>query len=107
MRSYQILTVIGALFVIYDLFFAAHQLSISVLSINVFAIASIFIFRNNTKSIGIGLIVLNIIMFYAIGNFDLLRLRYPEMALFIAAAITALRYKNQNMTMSEYKANIV
>src|SRR5690242_17103595 len=31
MRSYQILTIIGALFVIYDLIFAARQLSISVL----------------------------------------------------------------------------
>jgi hypothetical protein len=55
---------------------------------------SMFIFKNNTKSIGIGLIILNIVMFQAIGNFDLLRFRSLEMALFIAGAITALRYKN-------------
>ena len=58
MRSYQILTIIGSLFVIYDLIFAARQLSLSVLIVNVFAIISIFIFKKNTKSIGIGLIVL-------------------------------------------------
>ena len=93
MRSYQILTVIGSFFVIYDLFFAARHLSISVLTVSVFAIISMFVFKNKTKSIGIGLIVLIIIMFYSIGNFHLLRFRLPEMALFIAGAITALRYK--------------
>jgi hypothetical protein len=93
MRSYQILTIIGSLLVIYDLFFVARQLSLSVLIVNVFAIVSMFIFKNNTKAIGIGLIVLDILMFREIGNFDLLRLRTPEIALFVAAAITALRYK--------------
>jgi hypothetical protein len=94
MRSYQILTIIGALFVIYDLIFAARQLSISVLMVNVFAIISMFIFKKNTKSIGIGLIVLSVVMLYTIGNFGLLRFRHPEMALFLVGAITALRYKN-------------
>jgi hypothetical protein len=94
MRSYQILTIIGSLFVIYDLIFAARQLSISVLIVNVFAIVSMFVFKNNTKSIGIGLIVLDTVIFQGIGNFDILRFRHPEMALFIAGAITALRYKN-------------
>ena len=94
MRSYQILTIIGSLLVIYDLFFVARQLSLSVLVVNVFAIVSMFIFKNNTKSIGIGLIVLSVVMFYAIGNFGLLTLRRPEMALFVVGAITALRYKN-------------
>jgi hypothetical protein len=94
MRSYQILTTIGSLFVIYDLIFVARQLSISVLVVSGFAIISMFLFKNNTKSIGIGLIVLSVVMLYAIGNFDLLKLRYPEMALFVAGAITALRYKN-------------
>jgi hypothetical protein len=93
MRSYQILTIIGSLLAIYDLFFVAHQLSLSVLIVNVFAIISMFIFKNNTKAIGIGLIGLDILMFHKIGNFDLLRLRTPEMALFITAAITAFRYK--------------
>jgi hypothetical protein len=94
MRSYQILTIIGSLFVIYDLFFAARQLSISVLIVNVFAIMSMFLFKKNTKSIGIGLIVLSVLMFYTIGNFHILRFKLLEMALFIAGAITALRYKN-------------
>jgi hypothetical protein len=94
MRSYQILTIIGALFVIYDLIFAAHQLSISVLVVSIFSLVSMFLFKNNTKPIGIGLIVLSVVMLYAIGNFGLLRLRHPEMALFIAGSITALRYKN-------------
>jgi hypothetical protein len=94
MRSYQILTIIGALFVIYDLIFAARQLSISVLVINVFAIMSMLIFKNNTKSIGIGLIVLSVVMLYSIGNFGLLRLIHPEIVLFVAGAITALRYEN-------------
>ena len=49
MRSYQILTIIGALFVAYDLIFAAHQLSLSVLAISAFAIISMFIFKNNTE----------------------------------------------------------
>jgi hypothetical protein len=71
MRSYQILTIIGALFVIYDLIFAAHQLSISVLMVNVFAIISMFLFKNNTNRFGIGLIVLSVVMLYAIGNFGL------------------------------------
>jgi hypothetical protein len=93
MRSYQILTIIGSLLVIYDLFFVARQLSLSVLIVNVFAIVSMFIFKNNTKAIGIGLIVLDILMLREIGNFGLLRLRTPEIALFVAAAITALRYK--------------
>ena len=93
MRSYQTLTIIGSSLVIYDLFFVARQLSLSVLIVNIFAIVSMFIFKNNTKAIGIGLIVLDILMFHGIGNFDLLRLRTPEMALFITAAITALRYK--------------
>jgi hypothetical protein len=35
MRSYQILTIVGSLFVIYDLIFSARQLSISVLVVNV------------------------------------------------------------------------
>ena len=89
MRSYQILTIIGALFVIYDLIFAARQLSMSVLVISGFAIISMFLFKNNTKPIGIGLIVLSVVMLYAIGNFGLLRLRHLEMALFVAGAITA------------------
>ncbi len=93
MRSYQILTIIGSSLVIYDLFFVARQLSLSVLIVNGFAIVSMFIFKNNTKAIAIGLIVLDILMFHEIGNFDLLRLRTPEMALFITAAITAFRYK--------------
>ena len=92
MRSYQTLTIIGSSLVIYDLFFVARQLSLSVLIVNIFTIVSMFIFKNN-KAIGIGLIVLDILMFHGIGNFDLLRLRTPEMALFITAAITALRYK--------------
>ncbi|HJT46651.1 MAG TPA: hypothetical protein VJ729_00600 [Nitrososphaeraceae archaeon] len=93
MRSYQILTIIGSLFVIYDLFFAARQVSISVLLINVYSIISMFLFKNNTKSIGVGLIVLTILMFYAIGNFHVLQFRQLEMAFFIAGAVTALRYK--------------
>ena len=88
MRSYQTLTIIGSLFVIYDLFFAARQLSISVLVISGFAIISMFLFKNNTKSIGIGLIVLSVVMLYSIGNFGLLRLRYPEIVLLVAGAIT-------------------
>jgi hypothetical protein len=32
-------------------------------------------------------------MLYAIGNFGLLRLRHPEMVLFVVGAITAFRYK--------------
>ena len=83
MRSYQILTIIGSSLVIYDLFFVARQLSLSVLIVNGFAIVSMFIFKNNTKAIGIGLIVLDILMFHEIGNFDLLRLRTPEIALLI------------------------
>jgi hypothetical protein len=94
MRSYQILTIIGALFVIYDLIFVARQISLSILFANVFAIVSMFLFKNNTKSIGIGLIVLGVAMLYSIGNFGLLRLRHPEIVLFVAGAITALRYKN-------------
>jgi Na+/melibiose symporter-like transporter len=94
MRSYQILTIIRSLFVIYDLIFATRQLSISVLFVNFFAIISMFLFKNNTKSIGIGLIILSVIMLYAIGNFGLLRLRHQEMALFVAGAITALKYKD-------------
>ena len=93
MRSYQILAIIGSLFVIYDLFFVAHQISLSVLIVNVFAIISMFLFKNNTKSIGIGLIILSVVMLYAIGNFGLLRLRHPEMVLFVVGAITAFRYK--------------
>jgi hypothetical protein len=93
MRSYQILAIIGSLFVIYDLFFVARQLSLSVLIVNVFAIISMFLFKNNTKSIGIGLIILSVVMLYAIGNFGLLRLRHPEMVLFVVGAITAFRYK--------------
>jgi hypothetical protein len=83
MRSYQILTIIGALFVIYDLFFVARQLSLSVLIVNVLAIISMFLFKNNTKSIAIGLIVLSVVMLYSIGNFDLLRSRHPEIVLFV------------------------
>jgi hypothetical protein len=94
MRSYQILTIIGALFVAYDLIFAAHQLSLSVLAISAFAIISMFIFKNKTKSIGIGLIILSVVMLYSIGNFGLLRLRYPEIALFLVGAIAAFRYRN-------------
>ncbi len=94
MRSYQILTIIGALFVIYDLIFVARQISLSILFANIFAIISMFLFKNNTKSIGIGLIVLSVAMLYSIGNFGLLRLRHPEIVLFVAGAITALRYKN-------------
>ena len=93
MRSYQILAIIGYLFVIYDLFFVASQLSLSVLIVNVFAIISMFLFKNNTKSIGIGLIILSVVMLYAIGNFGLLRLRHPEMVLFVVGAITAFRYR--------------
>ncbi|HYZ49566.1 MAG TPA: hypothetical protein VE593_01665 [Nitrososphaeraceae archaeon] len=93
MRSYQILTIIGSLFVIYDLFFAARQVSISVLLINIFSIIAMFLFKNNTKSIGIGLIVLTILMLYAIGNFHVLRFGQLEMAFFIAGAVTAFRYK--------------
>jgi len=93
MRSYQILAIIGSLFVIYDLFFVARQLSLSVLFVNVFAIISMFLFKNNTKSIGIGLIILSVVMLYAIGNFGLLRLRHAEMVLFVVGAITAVRYK--------------
>lgn len=95
MRSYQILTSIGALFVVYDLIFVAYQLSLSVLAISAFAFISIFIFKNNTKSIGIGLIILSFVMLYSIGNFGLLRLRYPEIALFLVGAITAFRYKTK------------
>jgi hypothetical protein len=93
MRSYQILTITGALFVIYDLFFAARQISISVLLVNMYAIISMFLFKNNTKSIGIGLIVLTVLMLYAIGNFNILRFRQLEMAFFIAGVVTALRYR--------------
>jgi hypothetical protein len=67
MRSYQILTIIGALVVIYDLIFVARQISVSILFVNVFAIVSMFTFTNNTKSIGIGLIVLSVVMLYSIG----------------------------------------
>jgi hypothetical protein len=94
LRSYQILTIIGALLVIYDLIFVARQISVSILFVNVFAVISMFIFRNNTKSIGIGLIVLSVVMLYSIGNFGLLRLRHPEIVLFVVGAITAFRYKN-------------
>jgi hypothetical protein len=93
MRSYQILTIAGSLFVIYDLFFAARQISISVLLVNVYAIISMFLFKNNTKPIAIGLIVLIVLMLYAIGNFHILRFRQLEMTFFIAGAITALRYR--------------
>jgi hypothetical protein len=93
LRSYQILTIIGALFVIYDLIFVAGQISVSILFVNIVAVISMFIFRNNTKSIGIGLIILSVIMLYSIGNFGLLRLRHPEIALFVVGAITAFRYK--------------
>jgi hypothetical protein len=93
MRSYQIVMIIGSLFVIYDLFFVASQLSISVLVVSGFAIVSMFIFKNNTKLIGIGLIVLSVVMLYAIGNSGLLRFRHLEIALFIVGSIIALRYK--------------
>jgi hypothetical protein len=93
MRSYQILTIAGSLFVIYDLIFAARQISISILLVNVYAIISVFLFRNNTKPIAVGLIVLTILMLYAIGNFSILRFRQLEMAFFVAGAITALRYR--------------
>jgi hypothetical protein len=53
-----------------------------------------FLFKNNTKSIGIGLILLSVVMIYSIGNFGLLRLRHPEIVLFLAGAITALGYKS-------------
>jgi hypothetical protein len=52
-----------------------------------------FIFKNNTKLIGIGLIVLSVVMLYAIGNSGLLRFRHLEIALFIVGSIIALRYK--------------
>jgi len=94
LRSYQILTIIGALLVIYDLIFVARQISVSILFVNVFAVISMFIFKNNTKSIGIGLIVLSVVILYSIGNFGLLRLRHPEIVLFVVGAITAFRYKN-------------
>jgi len=93
MRSYQILTITGSLFVIYDLIFAARQISISVLLVNVYAIISMFLFRNNTKPIAVGLIVLTVLMLYAAGNFYILRFRQLEMAFFVVGAITALRYR--------------
>jgi hypothetical protein len=49
----------------------AHHLSLSVLAISAFAIISMFIFKNNTKSIDIGLIILSVVMLYSIGNFGL------------------------------------
>lgn len=93
MRSYQILTIAGSLFVIYDLIFAARQISISILLVNVYAIISVFLFRNNTKPMAVGLIVLTILMLYAIGNFYILKFRQLEMAFFVAGAITAFRYR--------------
>ena len=58
MRSYQILTIVGPLFVIYDLIFAVGKISISVLAVSIFAIISMFLFSNHTRAIGFGLIVL-------------------------------------------------
>jgi hypothetical protein len=68
--------------------------SYQILTISAFAFISMFTFKNNTKSIGIGLIVLSVVMLYSIGNFGLLRLRHAEIALFLVGAITAFRYKN-------------
>ena len=59
-----------------------------------FAIISMFPFKKNSNRFGIGLIVLSVVTLYAIGNFRLLRLRHPEIALFVVGAITALGYKN-------------
>jgi hypothetical protein len=56
------------LFVIYDLIFVARQISVSILFVNVVAVISMFIFRNNTKSIGIGLIVPSVVVLYSIGR---------------------------------------
>jgi hypothetical protein len=93
MRSYQILTIVGSLLTIYDLIFAAGVISISVLIVNIFAIIAMFLFKNKTKMIGIGLIVLCIVLYDGVVNFGLLRLRPVEIIIFAAAAVTALRYK--------------
>ena len=87
MRSYQMLRI----FICHVcLLFAARQISVSVLLIYVYGIIPVFLFKNNTKSIGIGLILLTVLMFYAIANFHILKL---EMAFFIAGAVAALSYK--------------
>jgi hypothetical protein len=95
MRSYQILTTVGALFTIYDLIFAVRQISISVLTVSIFAIISMFLFSNHTKAIGIGLIVLTASYILVPSSFNLLIFRPLEMIIFGVAAATALRYKNK------------
>jgi hypothetical protein len=92
MRSYQILTIIGALFVIYDLIFVARQISLSILFVNVFAIISMFLFKNNTKSIGIGLIVLSVAMLYSIGNFGECRSNSGQMEFGMERNCTSVLY---------------
>jgi hypothetical protein len=95
MRSYQILTIVGPLLTIYDLIVAASVISISVLFVNIFAIIAMFLFKNKTKFIGIGLILLCIVLFEGVVNFNLLRSRAIEIIIFAAAAVTALRYKTK------------
>jgi hypothetical protein len=100
MRSYQILTIVGSLLTIYDLIFAVSVISISVLIVNIFAIIAMLLFKNKTKLICIGLILLCIVMLDGVVNFGLLRLRPVEIIIFAAAALTALRYKTKIIVSS-------
>ena len=93
MRSYQILTIVGSLLTIYDLIFVAGVISISVLIVNVYAAVAMVLFKDKTKLIGIGLVLLCIVLLDGITNFALLRLRPVEIIIFGAAAVSALRYK--------------
>ena len=52
-----------------------------------------FLFKNKTKFIGIGLILLCIVLFEGVVNFNLLRSRPMEIIIFAAAAVTALRFQ--------------
>jgi len=93
-RSYQILTVIGSLFTIWDLT-SANKMSVDVLAVSIFAIIAVFLFKNRPKLIGYGLIALIAGYFFVPSGFRVSNLGFLpyEMIIFGAAAVTALRYK--------------
>jgi hypothetical protein len=95
-RSYQILTLIGSLFTIWDLT-SANKMSVDVLAVSIFAIISVFLFKNRPKLIGYGLIALIASYFFIPSGFSVSNLGFLpfEMIIFGAAAVTALRYKTK------------
>jgi hypothetical protein len=97
LRGYQILAIIGSSLTIWDVFFTADKMSIEVLAVSIFAIISMFLFRNHTKAIGVGLIILIASYILVPSGFNPSNLKFApfEMIIFGAAAVTALRYKNK------------